>query len=347
MVSRPDVLVLGGGISGVTAAVSLAKRGTTVHLVERAPRLGGNGLRVCCKAIDGECQLCGGCLLGDALREIAESPDVFVETNTTVTRVERRDGDFVYQTSGVPQPRHADAVIVATGFQDVDARSKGPYGWGHLPMVVTGREMEEALLTEGRDVWDQRLDRGVAFVQCVGSRDEHSGRGYCSQVCCRYAMRLARYLHWRRSDLAITIFKMDMQRTGRDTQPVWQQVREGIRFVSGLPAVIRRAPGDPALAEFLIEDTTAGELRRETFGLVILANGIAPQPDAGAVADLFGLTRDGYGFMATGADEVSTIVPGVFVAGCCQAPRSIAASAFHAEQAVEACIGYLQEATRE
>jgi heterodisulfide reductase subunit A len=344
MASRHTVLVLGGGISGVTAAISLAQRGVAVRLLERTPRLGGNALRVCCKAIEGECQLCGGCLLGDALQEVAEVENITVETNATVTRCERGDGGFVYQTSGSVQDRRVDAVVVATGFQDVDARTKGPYGWGHYEMVVTGREMEEALLTQGRDAWDERLDRGVAFIQCVGSRDEHAGRGYCSQVCCRYAMRLARYLQWRQPDVSITVFKMDMQHGGRDTWPAWEGVRDGIRFVSGLPAVIRRAADDPTLAEFLIDDTTGCETRRETFGLVVLANGIAPQTDARAVADLFGMTRDSYGFMATADDEVSTLEPGVFVAGCCQAPRSIAASAFHAEQAVEACLGYLQGA---
>ncbi|MGC9358975.1 MAG: FAD-dependent oxidoreductase [Anaerolineae bacterium] len=341
MPSSSNVLVLGGGISGMTAALSLAKRGAIVHLVERAPSLGGNGLKVCCKAIDGECQLCGGCLLGDALQEIARTPDILIETNATVARVERRDGGFVYRTSGDQDDRLADAVIVATGFQAIDARTKGPYGWGQLPMVVTGREMEEALVAKGRGAWDERLDRGVAFVQCVGSRDEHAGRGYCSQVCCRYAMRLARYLRWRRSDVAITIFKMDMQHTGRDTELVWDKVAGDVRFVSGLPAVIRRAADDPTLAEFLIDDTTAVETRRETFGLVVLSNGIEPQPDAGVVADLFGLTQDDFGFLATDDDEVSTIAPGVFAAGCCQAPRSIAASAFHARQAAEACASYL------
>ena len=343
MASSSDILVLGGGISGMTAALSLAKRGMAVHLVERAPRLGGNGLKVCCKAIDGECQLCGGCLLGDALEEIGGTSNLLVETGATVARVERRDGGFVYQTSGDQQRRFAKAVIVATGFQDIDARTKGPYGWGQLPMVVTGREMEEALLAQGRAAWDEHLDRGVAFVQCVGSRDEHAGRGYCSQVCCRYAMRLARYLRSRRPDASITIFKMDMQRTGRDTALVWEKVADDVRFVSGLPAVIRRAPEDPTLAEFLIDDIVAGETRRETFGLVILANGIEPQPDAAAVANLFGLTQDQYGFLATQDDEVSTIVPGVFTAGCCQAPRSIAASAFHAEQAAQICASYLGE----
>ena len=341
MASKSNVLILGGGISGMTAALSLAKRGVAVRLVERASRLGGNGLKVCCKAIDGECQLCGGCLLGDAMEEIAQTPDIVIETSATVARIERRDGSFVYRTSGDKDDRLADAVIVATGFQAIDARTKGPYGWGQLPMVVTGREMEEALVTQGRAAWDGRLDRGVAFVQCVGSRDEHAGRGYCSQVCCRYAMRLARYLHWRRSDVAITIFKMDMQHTGRDTELVWDKVAGDVRFVSGLPAVIRRAADDPTLAEFLIDDTTAVETRRETFGLVVLSNGIEPQPDAGVVADLFGLTQDDFGFLATDDDEVSTIAPGVFAAGCCQAPRSIAASAFHARQAAEACASYL------
>ena len=68
-----------------------------------------------------------------------------------------------------------------------------------------------------------------------------------------------------------------------------------------------------------------------------------PRHDAAQVAKLFGINQDSYGFLATEADETITIRSGVFVAGCCQAPRSIAESITHAHQAAEACYEYLQE----
>ena len=226
----------------------------------------------------------------------------------------------------------------------VDAHAKGPYGYGILPAVTTGQEMERRLKEEGQAAYDFLQGRKVAFIQCVGSRDEHAGRGYCSQVCCRYALRLARMLKKRIPDIQITVFKMDIQTSGRDFATTWSAVpQEGIRLVAGLPAVIRRSTQDPHKATFLYDDILAGQTVQEDFDLVVLSVGMQPRKDAPQIAELLGINRDAYGFFATGDDGTSTISPGVFVAGSCAAPRSIAESIAHAQQAAEACYLYLQE----
>ncbi len=342
-----NVAVVGGGIAGMTAALNLAQRGLQVLLVERAPALGGNAGDVCCKAIAGKCQLCGGCLLPDRLAAVQEPDNIEIRTKTTVTQITRVDGGFDFRLSNGSTPdvsMRSEAIILATGFDHVDAHSKGPYLYGILPAITTGQEMERRLKEQGRAAYDALKLRKVAFVQCVGSRDEHAGRGYCSQVCCRYALRLARLLKSRMPELEITIFKMDIQTSGRDFAATWNAAsNEGIRIVSGLPAVIRRSAENPERAAFLYDDILAGTLAQSDFDLVVLAVGMQPRRDAADVADLFGINRDHYGFFAASDDETSTLVPGVFVAGSCQAPRSIAESIAHAEQAAEACALYLQE----
>jgi heterodisulfide reductase subunit A len=297
---------------------------------------------VCCKAIDGECQMCGGCLLADTLRDLASAGAVNMLTETSVVRVRRADGGFFVETNPENGETFYDAVILATGFDHIDARAKGPYGYGILPNVTTGEELERRLRLEGQHAYDGVPLERVAFIQCVGSRDEHAGRGYCSQVCCRYALRLARLLVARRPGLDVTLFKMDIQVAGRDFAPAWSAAQaQGVRMVAGLPAVIRRAEDDPAKAEFIYDDVLNSAVRRETFDLVVLSVGMQPRRDTGAVAGLFGLHRNADGFYATAADGVSTLVPGLFVAGACAAPRSIAESIAHARQAAQACRHYL------
>jgi heterodisulfide reductase subunit A len=347
MPERPQIVVVGGGIAGLTAALNLARRGQDVALVEREAVLGGNALTVCCKAVQGDCQFCGGCLLADQIAAAKAEPRIRLFLRTTVARVKRDDGGFLISLAG-PQapaePLHAAAVILATGFDHVDAHTKGPYGYGILPAVTTGEEMERRLKEEGQHAYDGLNLRQVAFIQCVGSRDEHVGRGYCSQVCCRYALRLARLLKARRPEVEITIFKMDIQYSGRDMAAAWRAAaQEGIRLVAGLPAVIRRSEADPRRVSFLYDDILAGQFTQQDFDLVVLSTGMQPRRDAAAVADLWGLNLDPYGFFASAGEETTTLVPGVFVAGSCQAPRSIAESAAHAHQAAEACIRYLQE----
>jgi heterodisulfide reductase subunit A len=345
MQKRPNIVVVGGGVAGVSAALNMAERGSNVTLVERDRVLGGQAMAVCCKAIDGKCQLCGACLLSDRLSLARECEAIDIRTQTTVERVERTNGGFSLQLAGATSTSlSADAVILATGFDHVDAHTKGPYGYGILPSVTTGEEMERRLKEEGQGAYDDlNLDK-VAFIQCVGSRDEHVGRGYCSQVCCRYAVRLARLLKSRIPDVEISIFKMDIQTSGRDFAEAWNaSSREGIRFVAGLPAVIRRSQENPQRATFVYDDILAGKLAQEDFDLIVLSTGMQPRADAEGVADLFGINRNDYGFFATGDEGVRTIVPGVFVAGSCQAPRAIAESIAHAQQVAEACHAYLQE----
>ncbi|MBM3190627.1 MAG: CoB--CoM heterodisulfide reductase iron-sulfur subunit A family protein, partial [Chloroflexi bacterium] len=317
-------------------------------LVERSASLGGNAVTVCCKAVKGQCQICGGCLLSDRLTDLRKAKDIEVFLETAVNRVERESGGFVLHLahgSGAEREQYADAVILATGFDHVDAHTKGPYGYGILPMVTTGEEMERRLKDEGQGAYDDLKPGKVAFIQCVGSRDEHVGRGYCSQVCCRYACRLARLLRARYPEAEVTLFKMDIQASGRDMRATWEALSsEGIRVVAGLPAVIRRSPEDPQRARFLYDDILAGGLAHEDFDLIVLSTGIQPRRDAEAVAELFGINQDETGFFAVGDDGYTTIVPGVFVAGCCQAPRSMAESVAHASEVTQACLLYLREA---
>jgi heterodisulfide reductase subunit A len=146
-------------------------------------------------------------------------------------------------------------------------------------------------------------------------------------------------------DLDVTFFKMDIQNGGRDFCPLAAQAKEeGIRFVAGLPAVIRRSTEHPGRAAFLYDDIVSGEIRQEDFDLVVLAVGMQPRADADTVADRFGLNLNADGFFETRtAAGNDTVVPGVFVAGACQAPRSIAESVAHAREAAAACYRYLQE----
>jgi heterodisulfide reductase subunit A len=328
----------------MAAALNLAKRGLEVTLLERSEVLGGNARSVCCKAVAGRCQSCGGCLVSDYLAALRGAP-IDVRLKTTLRRVTPAAHGFALFIPDCPDgPLSAHAVILATGFDHIDARTKGPYGYGLLPQVTTGEEMERRLRERGQAAYDGLDIHKVAFIQCVGSRDEHAGRGYCSQVCCRYGLRLARLLHSRHPLAEITIFKMDIQACGRDFDETWQALpNEGIRLVAGLPAIVRRSLSEPGRVAFLYDNILNGQFVEDAFDLVVLATGIQPRQGAAAIAEMLGIDQDDYGFFATGADDASTLAPGVFVAGCCQAPRSIAESIAHAHQAAEACYRHLQQ----
>ncbi len=342
MSDRPRAAVIGGGIAGIAASLNLAQRGIGVILIEREAQLGGNASTVCCKAVGGVCQHCGGCLFRDHLRALERAEGVSVFLQTHVERVERREGRLALlceRAQGEALSFEVPAVILATGFDHISPLAKGPYGYGLLPHVITGRDLEALLQGRGRTACNELPLGKVAFIQCVGSRDEHNGRGYCSQVCCRYALRLARVLQESRPEAEIAFFKMDLQTSGRDMAETWAAARGAFRIVAGMPALLER--GAEGKVAFRYEEVLTGRQIRESFDLVVLATGIQPRADAALLAEQFGLNQDPSGFFATAPDGVSTLVPGVFAAGCCQAPRSIAESIAHAHQAAQACVLYL------
>jgi heterodisulfide reductase subunit A2 len=340
---KPRVLIIGGGISGITAALNLAERGVSVDLVERESRLGGRALTVCCKAINGQCQYCGGCLVADRLQAIRERSDVAIHLSCGVKTLDFESPGVTYRLAPPLQvePNRAQAVILATGFDHIDAHTKGPYGYGILPMVISGEEMERRLKSDGQALFDSSQPREVAFIQCVGSRDEHAGRGWCSQVCCRYGVRLARLLKVRSPLTNITVFKMDIQTTGRDSNAFQQAQDEGVLFVTGLPAVVRRSESNSNKASLFFDDILGAKIRQQEFDLVVLATGIEPRPDAPEWAQSLQINRNRYGFFDAMDNSTATIKPGVFLAGCCQSPRSISESIAHATLAAETCYSYL------
>jgi len=147
----------------------------------------------------------------------------------------------------------------------------------------------------------------------------------------------------RSPNTVVTVFRMDIQHCGRDSQAFDLAQKEDITFVTGLPAQIQRAGAHNEQVLLQYDDIHAGQYTSLLADLVVLSTGIQPRADAAATADLFGLERNAFGFMASAADDVRTAVPGIYLAGCCQAPRSIADSIAHARRAAAACLQDLQE----
>ncbi len=225
-------------------------------------------------------------------------------------------------------------LIVATGFRPFPAGTLAEYGYGATPTVLTANDLEDGLRACGDPAEYLGDARRVAFVQCVGSRDEHNN-SYCSAVCCAYTMRLARLLREEVPDVQLTLYYMDLQSFGRG----WPEFRDrcqelGIEMRRGKPASIQEGADGVAIVQR--EDPSGGHLCSEDHDLVVLSVGIAPEEDASRLARILRLTRDRDGFFAVQSDEASateTDIPGVFAAGACTGPGDIAHSIAHGRRA--------------
>jgi len=241
------------------------------------------------------------------------------------------------------QELNISAVIVATGFDVFDARQKGSLGYGRYPNVLTGLDLEHVFSREGylKLPTDGKEPRNVAFIQCIGSRD--TGHGYCSQVCCKYAMKLAGLIKYQNPDTRVTIFYIDLQTAGKGFAQFYEEYKRSIRFVRGVPVeILQTVSGE---LEVRFEDISQGRVCRDTFELVVLSVGISPGRSTWDLARILGINLGDDGFFDR-KDLLSsneTNVGGIFVAGACQGPKDIPDSIAHGIAAASKAMGVLAE----
>ena len=239
------------------------------------------------------------------------------------------------------QELHVSAIIVATGFEVFDAREKGSLGYGRYPNVLTGLDVERIFNREGylKLSTNGKEPKNIAFVQCVGSRDE--SHGYCSQICCKYAMRLARLIKYQDADAEVTIFYIDLQTAGKGFAQFYQEYRESIRFIRGVPTEVSQTSSHEL--EVRYEDILQGRVCREIFDLVVLSVGISPKKDSWDLARILGINLADQGFFDSKGvlHSNETNVEGIFLAGTCQGPRDIPDSVAHGIAAASKAIQVL------
>lgn len=237
-----------------------------------------------------------------------------------------------------------DAVVLAAGFEPFPAETLGLYRYGEHPDIMTGFEVEQAM-GDGvliADLIGER--RRIAFIQCVGSRDDR-GNNYCSQVCCSYALRIAKLIRTEADDTEVTIHHMDLQSFGKDWTAFERSCREaGVRFIRGKPSEIRQLDDEGGL-QVVYEDVRRGARSTAEYDLIVLSVGMNPSTDLVELGRLFGTNLDDDGFMwVRGSDAagVETNVPGVFSAGTCTGPGDIAHTIAAGRQAAARIISLLR-----
>ncbi|SMC23921.1 heterodisulfide reductase subunit A [Desulfacinum hydrothermale DSM 13146] len=242
------------------------------------------------------------------------------------------------------------SIILAPGFQPFDPRGIRTWGYGIFPNVITSMELECYLSTagptQGRLIRpsDGGPVRKIAFVQCVGSRDENNcGHGYCSAVCCMSALKEAMLAKEVGGDVDVAVFFLDMRTPGKDFERYYEKARRrGIRFnrcrVHSLEPV-----GDCQRLYFRYI-TNEGRPARETFDLVVLSLGMETNADARGLAERSGLQLNEDGFLDTSSFQpVATERPGIYACGVYTGPKDIPGSVVEASAAAMAAAGHLAE----
>ncbi len=340
--SNKSVMVVGGGIAGLTAAWELARQNIRVELVEKRSFLGGHSIGFTCKAVD-ECRQCGACSVELMLANVINQPLINIHLSCevksinrgkTIQAVLRKSSAKGIDDHGAEKELKVDAVVLATGFSPFDPELKPGLGYGRKKNVITSMELENLLrknsgLTRPSD---GKAPERVAFIQCVGSRDQHLGNLWCSQVCCTYAMGMASVIKHKKEDTDISIFYMDIQNSAREFPIFHEKVKNEVKFKRAIPVDIYQIDNDRLSLGYMSEKT--GLPMHEKFDLVVLSIGMMPGTDTVAISEKFAVDINEFGFLADSGR-------GVFVAGTAKGPGSIFDTIADSEKAALEAMQYL------
>jgi heterodisulfide reductase subunit A len=234
--------------------------------------------------------------------------------------------------------RQVDGVLLAIGYEPFDPGEIKRFKFQQFENVVTEMDLERHLRLQG-DIYrpsDNALPESMAFIQCVGSRDPHLNHDYCSRVCCGYALRMALKILHVHPQIQITLFYMDIQNFGKDFERYYEEARDSIRLIRGLPGDVYPAGNDTVSLSFYDEETR--RTIKEDFDMVILSVGITPSASHGFFKDRLGLSLDEDGFFSA---PDPTQNKGVIVAGSAEGPMNVAESITHGKRAALEMAKYL------
>ena len=308
-------LVIGGGASGVTAALALSDMGFPVDLVEREAQLGGN-LLTSYYAIDGGDSQA---LLAELAEKVKAAGNLTIYTQTKVTGFSGSVGNYVAKimpAEGEPVMQNYGAVIVATGGKPAMTTE---YLYDQSDRVVTQKELEKKLATEGPEPsW-----KNVVMIQCVGSRDET--HPWCSRVCCSHAVKNALKLKELSPETNVYVLYREV-RTYGFMELAYQQARDaGVAFLRyelpDKPEVTAEGNG----LRIVATEPIIGRKVALQADLLVLSTGVEPH-DNGPLAETLNVPLDEDGFFQEDHPKMRPMdftKAGIFLAGLAHSPRHI------------------------
>lgn len=339
------IVIIGGGIAGIETASALTDAGHWVTVIEKDARVGGKLNNWSYLFPD----FSPAGKITEFLLAKCREKDFSILLDTEVRAIIRNQDKFSIQTSG-NQYLEADAIVLATGYELFDARRKEEYGYKIYDHVVTSADLEQLLRPgESLTVAAGKDPKRIAFVHCVGSRDEKTGNHYCSKVCCITGVKQAIELKKRLPGAEIFCFYMDLRMYGKHFEELYREAQEkyDIQFIRG-----RLSEASEKIDKSLLikaEDTLSGRPLKMNVDLLVLLVGMEAGKGTADAAFSCGVNCEESGFLKS-MDSLlrsnSSQREGIFLAGSCTAPMSVNDTLLHARSAAIEVNNYLKKSIK-
>ena len=311
----PTAMVVGGGVSGMAAALTLARQGYETHIIEKSDRLGGQALNLHTTTAGEPIQK----KVRELIAAVEAEKNTRLHLNTALTSVDGFVGNFksTLSENGTESTIEHGVAVMATGASELKPTE---YGYGSDPRILTSLELDGKFIAD-----DPALDKidSAVFIQCVGSREPQ--RPYCSRVCCTHTVHSALQLKERNPDMNIYVLYRDI-RTYGEKEYLYKEAREkGILFIRYDLEHKPSVTVEKEAVHVTVVDPILGQSIQIETDLLTLAAAIVPNSEK-ALADFFKVPMNDDGFFIErhaklGPSEFST--DGVYLCGLAHYPKPI------------------------
>jgi len=323
----PASLVIGAGISGMRAALSLAYQGFRVYLIDRGPQIGGMLKDIYRLYPTGDE---ASEFLGSVTRAVKAHRNIEVYSSTEIEEIKGYIGNFevmALQNGKDKITFSVGTIIVATGAEEF--KPKGMFGYGHYKNVITQLDLEK-LLKKGLPLEIKK----VVMIQCVGAMEEQ-GREYCSKVCCTVALKNALYIKESNPESDVYILYRHLQAYGKNYENYYRRAQEqNVKFINYLPnrGPTVKAGSNDRLTVDVFNTFINKEIELDS-DLVVLSTPLVQHESNKAISSALKVPVGANGFFLEAHVKLKPVdfaTDGIFVCGTAHSPKTVAESIIQA-----------------
>jgi heterodisulfide reductase subunit A len=319
----PTGLVIGGGVSGMTAALNLGDQGFKTYLVEKEDKLGGNlnNLNIL-YPIQEEASI----FLKEITQKVNQNKNIEILLESKIDSIKGYVGNYevnVSNSAKEPKELKIGTIIVATGAQEHKPEGLFQYDKKNAE-VITQLELEQKLQNADNS-WLDEVNRAT-FILCTNARQKE-GITYCSNVCCGTTIKNINILKELKPEIEIVVLYRDLQMAKKEFEEYYRNRRKDAMFLrydlENLPEVEKNSKGNYGIKVF--DTNLQDEITYDT-DMIVLATPMVPADNLKELAKMLKVPLDRTGFFLEAHVKLRPLdfaTDGVFLCGCAQWPKNI------------------------
>ncbi|MFX1555008.1 MAG: FAD-dependent oxidoreductase, partial [Promethearchaeota archaeon] len=318
-------LVIGGGISGMTAALNIANQGFKAYLIEKDKYLGGN-LKYLNMLYP--TQEDASVLLNETIEKVKQNKNIQIFLNSDLKNINGYIGNYDVSLSDSGNKIHElkiGTIIVATGGQELKPNEFFEYTYTNHN-VITQLQLEQKLKDEDKS-WLNKLNH-ITTLLCVNARQE-KGITYCSNICCESAIKNINLLKELKHDLKLIVLYRDLQMAKKEFERYYRERRKDaifLRYDLDNPPVIKEINGETSTFEIKVFDTNLQDNIKFSTDLLVLSTPMVPADNLDELAKMLKVPLDSNGFFLEAHVKLRPLdfaTDGIFLCGCAHWPKNI------------------------